>query len=270
MRIAPGPEHGHGEHSFPQWLSAVDRQITLALQQHDLDAARAWYEALQRTIEQRRHAPGELLSALTVARLSNERRQGDRAEHQVRNVILRAHETGNVLVLLRAERLLAAILRGRGEVRLALEIGRESSARATSARLPYEALLGWLEMAESAIALAGTQTEAEGLLERCLESSAVLGAVAAHRRAELFFQRLRSSRREWPAGLTDREIDVLRLLATGLADRAIAERLFISTRTVTTHVGNLLGKTESANRTELAMWAVQHGLVTAEGSIEYR
>ena len=54
----------------------------------------------------------------------------------------------------------------------------------------------------------------------------------------------------YPDGLTQREVEVLRLVATGRTDREIAEELFISVATVSTHVRNLLDKTGAANRTE--------------------
>ncbi|GAA2205176.1 helix-turn-helix transcriptional regulator [Nonomuraea monospora] len=53
------------------------------------------------------------------------------------------------------------------------------------------------------------------------------------------------------AGVTSREMDVLGLVAEGLSNRKIAERLFISPRTVDTHVSNLLAKTASTDRAEL-------------------
>ena len=65
----------------------------------------------------------------------------------------------------------------------------------------------------------------------------------------------------FPDGLTQREVEVLRLVASGRTDREIAEDLIISVRTVTTHVGNILNKTGSANRAEAASYANQHGLV---------
>jgi DNA-binding NarL/FixJ family response regulator len=60
--------------------------------------------------------------------------------------------------------------------------------------------------------------------------------------------------------LSPREIEVLRLMASGKSNREIAEVLFISRNTVSTHVRNILTKTGSANRTEAAAYAMRHGL----------
>jgi LuxR family maltose regulon positive regulatory protein len=60
--------------------------------------------------------------------------------------------------------------------------------------------------------------------------------------------------------LTPREVEVLRLLATGLSDREIGEALFVGTRTVNYHVANLLAKLELDSRVAAAAFAVRHGL----------
>lgn len=60
--------------------------------------------------------------------------------------------------------------------------------------------------------------------------------------------------------LSPREIEVLRLMAAGKSNQEIAEALFISRNTVSTHVRNILTKTGSANRTEAAAYAMRHGL----------
>lgn len=65
---------------------------------------------------------------------------------------------------------------------------------------------------------------------------------------------------ERPAGLTARELDVLRLLAKHQTDKEIAEALFLSPRTVSTHVANIFVKLDVANRREAAAAAVALGL----------
>lgn len=60
--------------------------------------------------------------------------------------------------------------------------------------------------------------------------------------------------------LTDREVEVLRLVAMGLSSKDIADQLVISHRTVQNHVQNTLGKLQLHNRVELARFAIEHGL----------
>jgi two-component system, NarL family, response regulator LiaR len=59
--------------------------------------------------------------------------------------------------------------------------------------------------------------------------------------------------------LTERELDVLRLLAQGDGDREIADKLVVSERTVHFHVGNILSKLHLANRTQAALYAIRKG-----------
>ena len=65
---------------------------------------------------------------------------------------------------------------------------------------------------------------------------------------------------EYPSGLSQREVEVLRLIAAGKTDRKIAEELFISFRTVGNHVRNILKKTNAASRAEATGYAVREGL----------
>jgi DNA-binding CsgD family transcriptional regulator len=64
-----------------------------------------------------------------------------------------------------------------------------------------------------------------------------------------------------PDGLSDREVEVLRLLATGLSNQEIGARLHISANTAANHVRRILMKTGTANRTQAALYAAQHQLV---------
>jgi HD-GYP domain-containing protein (c-di-GMP phosphodiesterase class II) len=80
---------------------------------------------------------------------------------------------------------------------------------------------------------------------------AVLGA-AGHR-----VQR----RREGPAGLTPREVEVLRLVARGLSNKEVAERLVISPKTVANHVEHIYAKIDASNRAAASLFAMHHGLL---------
>jgi NarL family two-component system response regulator LiaR len=64
--------------------------------------------------------------------------------------------------------------------------------------------------------------------------------------------------------LTEREVEVLKLVAQGLTNQEIAERLVISERTVSTHISNILSKLHLANRTQVALYALREGLADLE------
>ena len=64
--------------------------------------------------------------------------------------------------------------------------------------------------------------------------------------------------------LTEREVEVLILVARGFPNQDIANSLFISERTVRTHVSNMLSKLHLANRTQAALYALKEGLVTLD------
>ncbi len=64
--------------------------------------------------------------------------------------------------------------------------------------------------------------------------------------------------------LTQREVEVLKLVAEGLSNQNIADELFVSERTVGKHVGNILEKLHLANRTQAALYALREGLSTLE------
>lgn len=63
-----------------------------------------------------------------------------------------------------------------------------------------------------------------------------------------------------PDGLTEREAEVLTLIAAGLSNAEIADRLFVADATVKTHVNRIFAKTGSRDRTQAALYAQRHGL----------
>jgi NarL family two-component system response regulator LiaR len=65
-------------------------------------------------------------------------------------------------------------------------------------------------------------------------------------------------------GLTEREVDVLQLVAQGQSNQDIAETLVISEATVRTHMSNILGKLHLASRTQAALYALKEGIVSLD------
>jgi HD-GYP domain-containing protein (c-di-GMP phosphodiesterase class II) len=70
-------------------------------------------------------------------------------------------------------------------------------------------------------------------------------------------------RTSWPAGLSDREVEVLRLVAKGASNKEISKRLFISPRTAEHHVQNIYTKIGTSTRASAAVFAMEHDLFRA-------
>ena len=114
---------------------------------------------------------------------------------------------------------------------------------------------------------------ASGYLLKDADADEVAAAIRAAHRGELQLdpavaRRLMSSLRAVPrddlmAELTSRELEVLRLVGAGKANKEIAAELLIGERTARTHVSNILAKLGLTSRTQAALWAVREGLVDA-------
>jgi len=121
---------------------------------------------------------------------------------------------------------------------------------------------------------AALEAGASGYLLKDSDADDVAAAVRAAHRGELqldpqIARRLMSTLRAGPADdpsaeLTARELEVLRLVATGKPNKEIAAELEISERTARTHVSRILRKLRLSSRTQAALWAVREGLVEVE------
>ena len=73
---------------------------------------------------------------------------------------------------------------------------------------------------------------------------------------------------EYPCGLTEREVEVLRLVASGRSNAEIAGELVLSVRTVERHISNIYGKTGSGGRADATAFAFTSGLIPLHGATE--
>jgi DNA-binding NarL/FixJ family response regulator len=117
---------------------------------------------------------------------------------------------------------------------------------------------------------AALEAGASGYLLKDSEADEVAAAVRTARRGELqldpavarrLTSSLRTGARDRNEELTTRELEVLRLVGAGKANKEIAAELSITERTARTHVSNILGKLGLSSRTQAALWAVREGLV---------
>jgi DNA-binding NarL/FixJ family response regulator len=67
--------------------------------------------------------------------------------------------------------------------------------------------------------------------------------------------------REWPAGLTTREVQVLRLVTRGLSNKQIAATLGVAPKTASSHVEHIYRKIDAGNRAQASVFAMRHGLM---------
>lgn len=101
------------------------------------------------------------------------------------------------------------------------------------------------------------------LVDEGLAIARELGMVPLLERLACLREKIRpdEARRAYPAGLTQREVEVLRLIAVGKSNREIAEELIISPHTVSYHVKKIFNKTDASNRAEAVAYAARHDLV---------
>jgi DNA-binding CsgD family transcriptional regulator len=132
-------------------------------------------------------------------------------------------------------------------------------ARETLAIQGQTPLLG-IACYEQGIAAATSTEHRKTLLQQAIGIFERLGMTTWHERASNVASTAQPEQVDL-AGVTRRELEVLRLVAKGYSDRRIADELFVSERTVNAHVRNMLQKTEAENRTELSIWARGKGVL---------
>jgi predicted ATPase/DNA-binding NarL/FixJ family response regulator len=144
-------------------------------------------------------------------------------------------------------------------------VRRFQHAATLAARLQAPPFIAMCQEGQARAVLArdrpGDRQQAQTLLAEAAATAQELGAQWVGERASALLEELATPAGPvWPAGLSGREVEVLRLIATGHSNKAIAQALFISPNTVLRHVSNIFTKTGVANRAEAAAYATRHGL----------
>jgi DNA-binding CsgD family transcriptional regulator len=151
-----------------------------------------------------------------------------------------------------------AVLLAQGRAREALAELREACRRWQQLEAPYEAAKTRLLLADAHRAL-----EDEDAVTLELDAAdAVFRRLGADWDARSVTNRRADA--ALPAGLTEREVEVLQLVAAGQSNREIAAELFLSERTVHRHVSNILAKLAAPSRAVATAFAYEHGLVSKQ------
>ncbi|GAA4286562.1 LuxR C-terminal-related transcriptional regulator [Georgenia daeguensis] len=168
--------------------------------------------------------------------------------------------TGGMLTAL-ADRAAGEVLLAQGRARAALEPLRRSWAAWVRLDVPYEVARARLLLARAGCAV-GDEDGARLELESACQAFERLGAGPDLAVARADLGRLAPGVPR-VVGLTDREVEVLRLVATGRTNRAIAAELFLSEKTVARHLSNIFDKLDLPSRAAATAYAYEHGLVRA-------
>ena len=256
-----GPGAQPGRQSYESSVYCMHPAIEIALDAGDLDTARAWLECHDRWIDWSGHIPFTTTNHRLWARYH--RVAGDRAaaDERANHALSLATAPYQPLALLGSHRLLGELATDGGDIDRAQRHLDAALALADACEAPFERALTQVALAE--LAVASTDAVAARLL--LADARAICDPLGARptleRVAALESLIAQSSKPRYPAGLSTREVEVLRLVAEGLTDAQVAERLFLSPRTVGQHLRSVYNKLGVNSRTAATRFAVEQGLV---------
>jgi DNA-binding CsgD family transcriptional regulator len=247
---------------FVEGLLMQRLAASIELDQGNLSGARPWLEANDRWLSWDSSAIGRAENQALWARFYLANRSADQAIACAKRAVILAETPRQPLAILEALRTLAECETAAKDYRAAEEHLAAAFDLADACVAPFERAVTLLAMAELSfetgeVALA--RSRALEAREICL----LLGAVPTISRIDELQGRIATSSgvaAPLPAKLTQREVEVLRLVASGLTDAGVAERLFISPRTVSQHLQSIYNKLNVSTRSAATRFAVEHGL----------
>jgi DNA-binding CsgD family transcriptional regulator len=179
----------------------------------------------------------------------------DRARPLAAELSALAASIGSVVLAAAAAQAMGAVELASGDAAGALPYLRKAHQLWAQASSPYDAAVARLHTGRCLLAL-GDESSAERELSAARTAFRQLGAVPM---ADLASSLLAPA--SLPGGLTAREVEVLRLVASGRSNPQIAAELVLSEKTVARHLSNIFGKLDVGSRTAAAAYAFERGLV---------
>ena len=248
-----------GGNRFFSALATQRLAANLSLDAEDFPGARTWLEAHDRWLDWSGAVLWRSEGRLLWARYFREQGDEQTARQHAEASLELATEPRQPLALLAAHRFLGELATDSGGLPEAKENIEKSLALAEACEAPFERALTLISKGQL-LAVRGSQGEARAVLEEAREICVRLESRPALELEERL-EELRSRAPSAPAGLTKRELEVLRLVAGGMSNQEIAASLVLSEHTVHRHVANVLGKLEVSSRTAAVAQAAKLDLL---------
>ena len=236
--------------------------VALALDAGDCEAARRWLESFDRWLAWSGGVLGQADAHLGWAAYHRARRDTAAARGRAEQALVAAGAPRQPLVLIAAHRAIGELDVAGGRLTDAARHFDAALTLADACDARYERALTLLALAELRRA-SGDVASAQTLLDRVRALCTPMGASPALAHVERLAERLATPAdlpAAHPGGLSPREVEVLRLVAAGHGNPAIACALSLSVRTIERHVENLYRKIDVHGRVKAAAWAHLHGL----------
>jgi DNA-binding NarL/FixJ family response regulator len=250
----PGERGGGRQQVNLQLLAAK-----LALDAGDLDAARRWLDAHRRGLDLIERTLGRAEGEVCEAQWHRAAGDAVRARDHADQALAHATTPRQPLALLAAHRMLGILEADASNHAAAEEHFAQAITLADACRAPWERALTLIAHAELLV-VTNDYRRARALLDEARALCLPLEATPALARIEQLAARLDATPDRLPTGLTAREVEVLRLVAAGLSNAQIAERLFLSPKTVKVHIVNIFAKLGVHNRAAATDFARRHGV----------
>ncbi len=261
-RLPEGAQTAPGTKDFEDSMMFLHLGGLLALDAGDRDGAREWAAASDRWLAWSGAVLGQSEGQALWAQYHRQAGNREQAHEHAERALAHATEPRQPLALIAAHRLVGELDTEARRFPNADTHLAASLALADACQAPYERALTLLATA-ALRAATGATVAMRTLIDEVRAICEPLGATPVLARADALVSRLDAARTAptpYPAGLSAREVEVLRLVAAGLTNRQVAERLFLSPRTIGQHLRSIYTKVGVPSRAAASRWAAEHAL----------